>query len=121
MRALISKTFGGLSKQYYFRHFLFSLTLSVICIFSLLDSRQGFLSNFSILSFIVINTFLYPYSRFVYEGIINFIIGNNVLIINSWLSLAIKCFTMIMCWGFSIFIAPIGFLYLYYHFSKTIT
>lgn len=71
------------------------------------------------LFFTVINTLLYPYSRFVYESIVSFIMGENVFIVNAIFMLASKFVTMAMCWAFSIFVAPIGLAYLYYHHSKT--
>lgn len=71
-----------------------------------------------ILVFTIFSTLLYPYSRFVYESIIGFIMGENVFIVNAILMLFAKFFTMAMCWVFAIFVAPVGLAYLYYHHSK---
>lgn len=70
------------------------------------------------LFFTIASTLLYPYSRFVYESIIGFVMGENVFFVNAILMLITKFFTMTMCWVFAIFVAPIGFAYLYYHHSK---
>jgi hypothetical protein len=67
---------------------------------------------------LIINTLLYPYSRFVYEGVIGFIMGENVFFVNAFLVLLTKAITMILCWGFAISIAPVGLAYLYFHHSK---
>ncbi|HHF2589648.1 TPA: hypothetical protein ACPJUQ_001833, partial [Haemophilus influenzae] len=61
---------------------------------------------------------LYPYSRFVYESIIEYILGDNVFFINAPLMLVTKLITMAICFIFSIFIAPIGLIYLYFYHSK---
>ena len=66
----------------------------------------------------LINTVLYPYSRFVYESVVGFIMGNNIFITNAVMLLAAKLFTMALCWGAAIFIAPVGLAYLYYQHSK---
>jgi hypothetical protein len=69
--------------------------------------------------FFVINALLYPYARFVYEQVIGFIMGENVFFINAIVMIAAKIITMVLCWGLSIFIAPLGLAYLYYYHSKS--
>ena len=69
----------------------------------------------------VANALIYPYSRFVYESIVDFIFGNNVFFVNALFLLATKIITMLICFGFAIFIAPIGLIYLYYYHSKNKT
>ena len=116
MHPVIQKTFGGLSKQYYFRQFFFGLVIAALILFM---STQGRLSMpVGMMIFTVVSTFLYPYSRFVYESIIGFVMGENVFFVNTILMLTAKFFTMAMCWIFAIFVAPVGLAYLYYHHSK---
>lgn len=67
---------------------------------------------------LAINTLLYPYSRFVYEGIIGFIMGNNRFFGNALIVLITKFITMALCYSFAIIIAPFGLGYLYYHHGK---
>ena len=65
-----------------------------------------------------VSTFLYPYSRFVYESVVGFLMGENVFYFNAFVMLFAKLFTMLMCWSFAIVVAPIGLAYLYFHHSK---
>lgn len=116
MHPVIQKTLGGLSLQYYFRHFFFGLLISGFVVFMSLNSSHP--TQIGMWLFIVISTFLYPYARFVYESIADFIMGSNVFFVNAIAMLITKFISMIMCWAFSLFIAPIGFAYLYYHHSK---
>lgn len=116
MVGFFSKTFGGLDKTYYFRHLVFGVALSVLFIF--LGGRTNHGLDIAFISMAIINTLLYPYSRFVYESVVGFIMGNNVFYNYAIVMLIAKLFTMIMCWGFSIFIAPVGLLYLYYYHTK---
>lgn len=115
MHPIFQKTLGGLSKEYYVRQFIFGLIFPAFMLF--MSMRAG-MPGFSVILLMLINTALYPYSRFVYESVIGFIMGNNIFITNGVLLLAVKLFTMAICWGAAIFIAPVGLAYLYYHHSK---
>ena len=116
MHPVIKKTFAGLSPQYYFRQFFFGLVFLVLYCFMASQGKHTIPIGMIIL--IVVDTLLYPYSRFVYESIINFIIGDNVFTVNAILMLFVKWITMAFCWGFAIFVAPIGLIYLYILHSK---
>ncbi|EKT62921.1 hypothetical protein [Providencia burhodogranariea] len=113
---IFSKTFGGLKLNYYLRHLLFGAAISAVPFMIGFSNTEG--SSFSLFFIATINALLYPYSRFVYEQIIGYVMGDNVFIVNAILLLATKVITMIICWGFSIFIAPIGLLYLFYYHTK---
>jgi hypothetical protein len=117
MNAIFSKTLGGLSKEYYIRQMIFSLIFGGFLIWASLTHLEGSFKWGNITMY-VICTLLYPYSRFVYETIIQYILGNNQFFVNGLLFLITKFITMLICFMFSIFIAPIGLLYLYYHHSK---
>ncbi|EKS9266597.1 hypothetical protein QC837_004538 [Salmonella enterica] len=110
------KTLGGLNGSYYFRHFIFGALISFLFIYIARQNPNGI--NTGTFIFYIVNAILYPYARFVYEQIIGFIMGENVFFINAIIMLAAKFFTMVLCWLFAIFIAPIGLAYLYYHHTK---
>lgn len=116
MHPVIAKTFGGLSPQYYFRHFIFGLIFPAIFLYASIRGGGGIPIGVAI--FFAVNTFLYPYSRFVYESIMGFLLGDNVFFINALVMLFVKLLTMALCWTFAIFVSPIGLLYLYYYHSK---
>lgn len=116
MHPVIQKTFGGLSVQYLIRSFIFGAGISIFFIFTAANSTHGIPISLLLLS--IINALLYPYARFVYESTVDYMIGNNRFFVNAILMLFVKLMTMILCWGFSIFIAPIGLIYLYFHHSK---
>lgn len=117
MHPVIAKTFGGLSPQYYFRQFVFGLIFPAFVVFMTTQSPNPIPVNMIIL--LVVSTLLYPYSRFVYEGVTSFIMGQNVFWVNAFVLLFAKIMTMMICWAFAIFIAPVGLAYLYYRHSKT--
>lgn len=116
MKEIFFKTFGGLSLKYYVRHFIFGLFISTLLYYALSSTSQG-LKVFDYFM-IATSTILYPYSRFVYESLVGYIMGENVFFVNAIMLLVVKLVTMIVCWSFALFIAPIGLAYLYYHHSK---
>lgn len=119
LKNIFNKTFGGLSIKYYARQLFFGALFPTIFIYIALSGNKPIQLDFILL--LIINTLLYPYSRFVYESIIEFIVGNNVFFANAILVIMVKIFTIALCWSFAILIAPIGLAYLYYHHSKTVS
>lgn len=115
-RQIWRKSFGGLDRAYYFRHLFFGAIICAIFVAMIKNTYSA--QNSFIIIFIAINTLLYPYSRFVYESVINFILGENVFFVNAILLLFVKFMMMFLCWGFAIFIAPLGLIYLLYYHTK---
>ena len=116
MHPLLQKTFCGLTAQYYFRQLFFGALFATFFVFMIL--KGGVSTPISTWLFVVFSTFLYPYSRFVYESIVGFIMGDNVFFVNAIFMLIIKLFTMALCFSFAIFIAPVGLVYLYIYHTK---
>lgn len=118
MASLFWKTFGGITAAYYFRHFIFGLILPAPVYFSLRDNLYPppFLWT---CTFIAVNTLLYPYSRLLYEVIVDFVLGRSVFYINAGVALFFKLLTMYFCWLFAMFIAPLGLLYIYIIHSRS--
>ena len=118
MHPAIRKSFGGLSREYFIRQFLFGLIFPALLLVALNQDSAVGPAPFGTYFLIVVNTLLYPYSRFVYESVVNYILGKNVFFVNAWSMLVAKLMTMTLCWACAIIIAPIGLLYLYFHHSR---
>ncbi|KSP11755.1 hypothetical protein AW889_01515 [Pseudomonas aeruginosa] len=58
-------------------------------------------------------------SRPLHEQIVSFIMGNNVFFGNALVMMIAKAFTMVLCWAFAIFVAPVGLLYLYFYHRRS--
>lgn len=125
MSPILQKTFGGLSKQYYFRQFFFGAALSAVLAYIFIQGSEQNperqfteIQTFYFFAYLVICTLLYPYSRFVYESVVEYVMGNNQFFVNATTLLITKTITISMCWGAAVLIAPIGLAYLYYYHSK---
>ncbi|WP_028693572.1 hypothetical protein [Pseudomonas cremoricolorata] len=116
MRQFIAMTFGGLTPAYYLRQLFFGALFAALFIWMKSQSTQG-LDVASVLM-AVVSTLLYPYSRFVYETVMGFIMGGNLFVVNALLMLFVKFITMMFCWFLAIFIAPVGLAYLYWHHRR---
>ena len=115
MHPVIQKTFGGLTPSYYFRQLAFGSLFLALNLWMMARYGHGQTTKMVVSSiFFIVTTALYPYSRFVYESIVGFIVGNNVVFGNAFMMLFVKAITMARCWVFAVFIAPIGLGYLYY-------
>ncbi len=112
IKSITSKSFGGLTKEYYFRNFLFGLAIFVLYFFTMKNKQISFYA------FFIPTLFLYPYSRFVYESVANFIVGENSFFVNMRFFFIMKLITVFLCFIFAIVIAPIGLLYLYFYHTK---
>ena len=118
MRSLFAKTFGGLNASCYVRHFVFGSLVAIVLAVLVANSTHGFAGKPGLILFLVVNTLLYPYARFVYEGVVGYVIGDNFIYGPAMTMLWAKCFTVAMCWTFAVFIAPIGLIYLFWHHSR---
>ena len=116
MHPVIEKTFGGLSTAYYFRQMFFSIILGALCAYTLMQGEL--VVNRVVFVWLALSVILYPYSRFVYESIVEFIIGNNRFWGSAFVFLSVKLITMFLCFAFSVFIAPIGLVFLYFYNSR---
>lgn len=119
MHPIVQKTLGGLSPQYYFRQMFFSLLIAFLLSYMLVQGGHGKMPSMGSWFFILVNTLLYPYSRFVYESIVGFVMGENVFWVDGKMLIFSKVMTMALCWAGALFVAPVGLAYLYYYHSKT--
>lgn len=116
MNEVFLRTFGGLSIKGYVRHLFFGFIVFAVFFFQALGSEREV--PIQALLFGVVCTFLYPYSRYVYERVVGFILGKNAVFANILVFGLAKAFTIAMCWAFAIFVAPIGLLWLYFSGSE---
>lgn len=116
MHPLFHKTFGGLSPYFYFRHLLFGCLMPALFLF--FSSKSPDPVPFSSMVYMAVNTLLYPYSRFVYSTIMDFIRGDTVYMVNGLLLLIWNIVVLMACWTLALVIAPIGLLGIYIYHTR---
>ncbi|MFF5867708.1 hypothetical protein [Pseudomonas sp. NPDC012596] len=116
MDRLKATIFGSMKSDYYFRQLVFGVIIGAIFISGKVNASPEL--PVGEITLALISTVLYPYARFVYEGIVGFIMGNNLFAVPALLMLLVKVMTMLTCWFLAIFIAPIGLGYLYWKVGR---
>lgn len=117
MKDIFAKTFGGLTNQYLARQLFFGIAMAAG--FIALTQRAPESPGAGFVAMMLICAVLYPYSRFVYESIFNFIIGDNFFMLPAAPMMIAKIFMMVVCFALAPLIAPIGLAYLYFRHSRT--
>lgn len=119
---VLRKTFGGLKREYLIRQYFFAIMFAVAITMFLTWAEQEATKDpdagmtWTFYFFLVVDTILYPYSRWVYETVLGFILGRNLFIAPLDTFFLVKLFTMAICFGLAIWIAPIGLMVIYiYH------
>ncbi|CAE6859087.1 hypothetical protein R75461_07888 [Paraburkholderia nemoris] len=118
MHPIFANTFGGLSRAYYIRQCLFGLIFPAMLVLAFTQSPQHASMPAALAFPLVVNTLLYPYSRFVYESIVRYVTGNHLFVVNAFLLLFVKLVTMALCWSMALFLAPVGLAWLYFHHTR---
>jgi hypothetical protein len=106
----------GLKASYFFRQLFFG---AILAAFTLVKQDAKSLQFKDPDLFTIVPTLLYPYSRFLYEEIMRFLIGGNVFIMPALILLPFKFLTMFLCWMLSFALAPIAWIYIFfYHYAN---
>jgi hypothetical protein len=111
MHPVIAKTFGGLPSQAYIRHLLLCLPFPSLMLVWSSRAPAGVPAAFVL--YLIASTLLYPYSRFTYTTVVDFVVGSNEFSVSIFLALFFKTMTMGLCWALAIAFAPMGLLFLY--------
>jgi len=114
MSNFIENSIKSMSKAIYIRHIVLICLLLALPMVIVLTSNPPFYMYV----YYIVSTLLYPYARFAYENSAGYILGNNIFILPLPLMLLLKAGTMVLCWSFSIIIAPISLALLYYYNTK---
>ena len=118
MNTFFSRTLGGLAPAYYLRNLFFGSLFCAVALYAFWNTgvnQPGHTKAATVLTVMyVVTTLLYPYSRYAYERAVGFVIGDNIFSVPAVFHLLAKLLTMLICWGFALFIAPIGLFILYF-------
>lgn len=110
----------GLNPSYYWRHFVLGGILPILIIamgiYLLFNDPNTTLYDVVTTSFLILTLMvLYPFSRFAYESVVEFIMGNNVIIANGLVFFLYKYFSYAILFMLSWFVAPIGMIILFFY------
>lgn len=119
--SIFKNSFLGLRKEYFIRNFVIGMIFSIL-VWVMIDTLEArathhkpFWDIVFVKAFFVLNGFLYPYAKFLYDSFWDLLIGDKIYVhsINIF-TIWFQLFTRVICWGFSWILAPIGLIILYF-------
>lgn len=109
MSRFVRTVVTSLPPFYLIRQYIFSGVVTALFYFSSPNTAPT-----SFYVFLGVNFLLYPFAMFVYDSAVSLLIGNNVWITSGIFALIWGFIKTLLIYFFSILIAPIGILILYF-------
>lgn len=108
MKRFFTILLTSLNPSYLVRQYVFAL---LVALFFFFISPRDITST---LPFLIISWILYPYAMFVYDSLVGLIMGDRIWF-TSWVFTFIwSTLKILIIFTFSLFLAPLGILYLYF-------
>ena len=98
------------------RQLIFGAVIAVALLWLPLGTNNEVTVRFAL--WLTVNTVVYPYLRFVYETVTDFILGDKVFILPTVILLPWKQVTMFLCLTMAIFVAPVGLADIYIYLTS---
>lgn len=111
----VKNIFKSMDNSWLIRHYLFSFAFLIVLTINGKDSQSFFPIGFL---FFLLSSLLYPFAMFVYESLINLIVGDNLFILPLIPMLIWKFVRFVFIFILAIPIGVIGFIYLYLKLNK---
>lgn len=105
-----------MTKAYYVHQFIFGAVIAVALLWLPLGTNNEVTVGFAL--WLTVNTVVYPYLRFVYETVTDFILGDNVFILPTVILLPWKLVTMFLCLAMAIFVARVRLAGIYIYLTS---
>lgn len=83
MKKFIIDTFSSLNNQYLIRNYIFAGFLYFPLVYKTFFNMQSVSNSLIMFIFITLSYILYPFAIFVYDSVVETLMGNNVLIIST--------------------------------------
>lgn len=119
---VVRRTLGSLSPRYAIRSYVIAFAL--FAFFTWMRAQpdpnvQGAIggleaSDYGTLAVLFVGSLLFPFTKLVWDELRDLALGENFVLINAVVMLIAKIFINVMLWFVSIFVAPLGMLYLWW-------
>lgn len=111
----VKNIFRALDTGWLIRHYIFAIAFITYFLYS--NGQNGDNSAFLTI-FMIISALLYPFAMFIYESIVDLILGDNVWILPGLLLLVWKIVRFLFILFLSLPIGIIGFIVLYFKVNR---
>jgi hypothetical protein len=112
---VLRRTFGALRPAYFVRSCVIGLVLLglMIAFITNVAAKDNGGSPIAMYSYFGLCTLLFPFAKLAWDELRNLAFGDNVIFLNAGLMLFLKFVINLLLWGFAVFVAPLGLLYLW--------
>lgn len=116
MTGFFSRTIGALQPAYVIRAYVIGFVLLGLVAWVRFHApdNHGETDRYLSLAYLFTCSLLFPFAKLVWDELRDLALGGNVFFINGLIALILKVFINGLLWAFAVFIAPIGFLYLWF-------
>lgn len=110
----LSRIFGAVQPRFLARAYLIGGMFFALMVFMQVQADIDIVKSIPMLAVFAISTLLFPFAKFIWNEIRDFVMGDTVIFANVIILFFLKFIINAMIWCFAIFIAPIGMAYLWY-------
>jgi len=109
MRKFITTIYGTLSLSYLIKQYVFGGIMYALMLYA---NGASPIHKTGVFIFLTLSLVLYPFAMFVYDSVVNTLLGNWIVSVPAFLPLIWLLIKIVLIFMFAILIAPIGILYL---------
>ena len=111
----IKRIFGAVQPRYLIRAYVLSAAFMALMVWMMAtDGAQPLHDRATTLAVFGVGALLFPFSKLVWDEIKRVMMGETVFFMNAIILMFLKLVVNLFLWSFSIFIAPLGILYLWF-------
>jgi hypothetical protein len=110
MRKFLTIIYGSLSLSYLIKQYVFGGIMYALMLYA---NGASPIHKTGVFIFLTLSLVLYPFAMFVYDSIVDTLIGNWIVPVPAVLLLIWLPIKIVLIFMFAVLIAPIGMLYLY--------
>ncbi len=112
----IKRIFGAVQPRYLIRAYVLSAAFMALMVWMMFSTggAQPLHDRAATLAVFGVGSLLFPFSKLVWDEIKRVMMDETVFFMNAIILMVLKLIVNLFLWGFSIFIAPVGILYLWF-------
>lgn len=105
----IRKIFSGVDTAYLIKSYFVSFVFLAVCLWAMNGQEAGLYMY----TYVFVSFLLFPFSSILWDDLINTIMDGNTFILPIYFFVVWKIIKVTILYGFAVFIAPIGLIYVY--------
>lgn len=109
----VSRIFGAINPRFLARSYLLGAAIFALVTWLSLQADGDLGRALPAILLGVVSTLLFPFAKLVWNSARDFIMGDNLVVMNALVVFAAKFAVNLVLWMFAVLVAPIGVIYLW--------